>query len=454
MNTKDLIEQLEATAKRSEKEALLYRALTDGERLFFKAAQLACDPLVTFGVQKVAKIEDDDLEAGPVVFSSADFFRLADRLRKRELTGHGARDAINEAALGADPWLWNGLFRRVLLKDLKCGVDAKTINKVLKKARIVEADADSLLVPTFELQLAEDGARPEHAPKIAGQKLLDVKLDGVRVVSILDKETGRVTQMMRSGKINENFGAIREALERLIPELPCSVALDGEVISTSFQDLMTQVNRKGADTQSARLALFDMVPLTDFQNGYCAMRQSDRHSVLSALETSGLLKQHTDSLVYVIPKRSVDLSTQEGKDAFAQFNREAIEAGYEGIMIKDPEAPYEGRRTFSWLKMKPFIEVSLAVTAVEEGDAEGKYLGKMGALVCEGVDDGRKIVVNVGSGFTDAQREEFWERREELIGMIAEVRADVITKDRTSDVFSLRFPRFKGWRGSEPGEKL
>ena len=217
---------------------------------------------------------------------------------------------------------------------------------------------------------------------------------------------------------------------------------------------MTQVNRKGADTDNAKLALFDMVPLVDFQGGHCAMRQRDRHGLLSALETSGLLQKHTQQRVYVIPKRPVDLSTPEGKAAFEQFNREAIEAGYEGIMIKDPDAPYEGRRTFSWLKMKPFIGVSLAVTAVEEGDAEGKYRGMMGALVCEGEDDGRKIVVNVGSGFTDAQRVDLWERRDEILGMIAEVRADVITKDRTSDVYSLRFPRFVGWRGSVPGEKL
>jgi DNA ligase-1 len=44
-----------------------------------------------------------------------------------------------------------------------------------------------------------------------------------------------------------------------------------------------------------------------------------------------------------------------------------VEAGYEGIMIKDPDSKYECKRSTAWLKQKPFIEVSLAVTGYEEG---------------------------------------------------------------------------------------
>ena len=153
--------------------------------------------------------------------------------------------------------------------------------------------------------------------------------------------------------------------------------------------------------------------------------------------------------VTVVAQELVDLDTEEGNKRFSEINAKAVAGGYEGIMIKDPQAPYECKRSASWLKLKPFIEVSLAVVATEEGT--GKNVGKMGALVCEGVDDGKAIRVNVGSGFTDEQRDEFWSCK--VDGHIVEVRADAVTQNQDG-TYSLRFPRFKGFRGFEQGEKI
>jgi DNA ligase-1 len=105
----------------------------------------------------------------------------------------------------------------------------------------------------------------------------------------------------------------------------------------------------------------------------------------------------------------------------------------------------------AWLKLKPFIEVSLTVTAVEEGT--GKNIGRLGALVCEGTDDGKDIVVNVGSGFTDNMRECFWEARDDLVQKVVEVSADAITQNQDG-TYSLRFPRFLCFRGFDNGEKI
>jgi DNA ligase-1 len=105
------------------------------------------------------------------------------------------------------------------------------------------------------------------------------------------------------------------------------------------------------------------------------------------------------------------------------------------------------------LKAKPFIEVTLTVTATEEGT--GRNVGKLGALICEGVDDGKSIKVNVGSGLSDEQRESFWHHKDDIIDQLVEVRADAITKNQDSiDEYSLRFPRFKTFRGFEVGEKI
>jgi DNA ligase-1 len=155
--------------------------------------------------------------------------------------------------------------------------------------------------------------------------------------------------------------------------------------------------------------------------------------------------------VSVVGHELVDLDTLEGQTRYKEINAKAIAGGYEGIMLKDPEAPYECKRSVAWLKLKPFIEVSLEVTDVEEGT--GKNVGRLGALVCSGMDDGKLITVNVGSGFSDADRDQFWAARDSIVGQIVEIRADVVTQNQDG-TYSLRFPRFKGFRGFEIGEKI
>ena len=130
-----------------------------------------------------------------------------------------------------------------------------------------------------------------------------------------------------------------------------------------------------------------------------------------------------------------------------------MDRGYEGIMVKPIEGHYECKRSTLWLKVKPFIEVSLTVVDTEEGT--GRNAGKLGALIVEGEDSGKFIRTNVGSGLSDADRESYWKDREKLIGQVVEVRADAVTQNQdVTDEYSLRFPRFLRFRGFEPGEKL
>ena len=133
------------------------------------------------------------------------------------------------------------------------------------------------------------------------------------------------------------------------------------------------------------------------------------------------------------------------------MNKTAIKNGYEGLMVKPIEAIYQCKRSASWLKIKPIIEVTLTVVDIEEG--QGKFDGTTGALVCEGIDDGVNIKVNVGSGLTDENREEIWKDKETVIGQLVEIRADAITQAENGE-YSLRFPRFKTFRGFNKSEKI
>jgi DNA ligase-1 len=248
----------------------------------------------------------------------------------------------------------------------------------------------------------------------------------------------------------ENFAHITAYLEGHLDNFGRSYVLDGEIMSTSFQDLMKQVHRKdNVEASDAVLNLFDIIPLSEFKQGKSTMGQKRRSSLLKTFN-----KIFADSgFITVLDQLEVDLDTFVGKVEFQDFNKAAVDQGFEGIMIKDVDAKYECKRSASWLKMKPFIEVSLAVTAVEEGT--GRNEGKLGAVVCEGEDDGKFIVVNCGSGFTDEQRAEFWAAKDTLIGQVVEVRADAATRSQDSEnTWSLRFPRFLRFRGFKKGEKL
>jgi DNA ligase-1 len=431
---------LESHPSRLNKEAIIQTIAEEGNAEFFAGCRLALDPMITFGVKQVPEKKDED---GPGL-NWHDFNVVVERLRNRNLTGNAARDAVDTLIKQATAKEWNGWYRRILIKDLRCGTSEKTINKV------VEKQYAQFAIPIFGCQLAHDSAN--HESKVVGKKYIEVKLDGVRVITIV-RSDGRVDMFSRNGKELVNFPHITEQISNVIKTHGSSnnmdVVLDGEIMSSSFQDLMTQVHRKSdVKANDAILNLFDVIPLADFEQGFWDKRQEDRSAMVYYWH-----KTYKDMLpnVAVIGHELVDLDSTEGKVWYKEINAKAIAGGYEGIMLKDPEAPYECKRSVAWLKLKPFIEVSLAVVAVEEGT--GKNVGKLGALVCEGVDDGKDIRVNVGSGLTDEDRVTYWDNADTLIGDIVEVRADAITQNQDG-TYSLRFPRFKGFRGFEKGEKI
>lgn len=430
------IHALEIHPSRLNKEAILEAEARAGNDELFEGMRLALDPMITFGVKKVPKHGGPDGQGLPWVA----FRALADSLAERKLTGDAARDAIELCLKSAKKTEWNDWYMRILTKDLRCGVSEATVNKVTKKIN------PKYMIPVFECQLAHDSAN--HESKVCGKKLIEVKLDGVRVLTIVYPD-GRVNQYSRNGKELVNFGHIKEQFEKVAAGLTEPWVFDGEIMSSSFQDLMKQVHRK-SDVQAndSVLNLFDCIPLAMFKTGKWKATQTFRSEHLAKF-----VEHYKDTLtsVQVVGQELVDLDTAKGQRRYKEINASAIAGGYEGIMLKDVDAPYECKRSVAWLKLKPFIEVSLEVTAVEEGT--GKNEGRLGALVCEGVDDGKAIRVNVGSGFTDNHRIDYWAGKDSVIGAVVEVRADAVTQNQDGS-YSLRFPRFLRFRGFEAGEKL
>ena len=158
--------------------------------------------------------------------------------------------------------------------------------------------------------------------------------------------------------------------------------------------------------------------------------------------------------IQIVNYDEADLSADDGQHNLNFYLEVAKTLKFEGLVVKDKKSLWKAGRDNSWLKVKPFIEVSLNVIDIVQGT--GKNKDRMGNIICEGTDYGKKVSVSVGSGFTDEQRQEIWDNKDSYIGMIAEIRADAFSevKEKQNDMWSLRFPRFKGWRGSKPGEKI
>ena len=440
MTPASIIAQLEATTKRTEKEAVVKAAWDAGCTEFFLGAKMAYSALITYGVKKAPLIEGEDEAGFKGTLTWDKFTDICGKLERRDLTGNTARDVLRAAADASSISDWNGWYRRILLKDLKCGITEATINKILDKAGDA---AKPYVIPVFSCQLAKNG--DDHPKKMTGPKMLDVKLDGVRIITILDVDKKTVTQYSRDGRQNDRFTTITTALAKLLPKLKQSIVLDGEMVSRSFQELMRQVNRKeDVDTSDAKLAMFDIIPMSDFLNGECTMTQQDRHDLLVSMIP--VIEEATVGKVYVIPKMSVDLDTAEGQAQLKEFNRETIDAGYEGIMIKDPASTYKTKRTDAWLKIKPWITVDLEVIGFEPGKSESKFKDTLGGLLCRGEDQGKLVEVTVGGGYSEELRDEIWASRDSVIGRIVEVKGDALTRAQDGTAWSLRFPVFMGFR--------
>ena len=431
-----VISDLEIHPSRLNKEAIIQVQAEAGNNEFFHGLRLAFDAMTTFGIKQVKEKEDED---GPGL-SWDDFVRTIDGFINRTVTGNSARDTIDSLMKTATKAEWNGWYRRILIKDMRAGFSENTVNKVVGKKYAQYA------IPVFSCQLAHDSTN--HETKVAGKKLIEVKLDGVRVLTIVYPD-GRVDQFSRNGKELVNFPHVKEQFAKIATGLAEPWVFDGEIMSSSFQDLMKQIHRKGdSETGDAVLNLFDWLPLHAFEAEIFHQPQAWRSEALQ--EWHSAVKDLVPNIT-VLSNELVDLDTAEGYARFKAINQQAVLGGYEGIMIKDPEASYECKRSVAWLKLKPFIEVSLEVKSLEEGT--GRNVGRLGALVCEGVDDGKSIKVNVGSGFSDTDRDNFWNSGSKVVGQIVEVRADAVTQNQDGS-FSLRFPRFIKFRGFEVGEKL
>ena len=401
----DILERVQNASGTNEKLEILRQ--NRGNSILVKALRMGHDPFTPFHVVKVPAVtkvlrsvkhqEEDRWNV---------FFEAADQCAARKVTGNAAVDLLHTALCSAseseEKWM-----RKILKKHMAIGASEKTINKAIPG-----------LVPTFEVQLAQKFEDKRIVGR--GTVAVEPKLDGIRCFAVV--RNGAATLFARSGKQITNFDStIGTELVTL-----GDGCYDGEIMGKDFTALMQQAYRKDdVDIQDTYLALFDFLPLDEWDSKETILSCSARYSALTARVKNDV------KWIRVVPRHTVPASYDRIKDLHDKF----VSEGYEGAMVKNIDAPYLFGRGYEVMKLKAFYDADLNIEGFVEGT--GKHEGKLGSVLVtyEGVQ------VQVGSGFNDALREQIWSDQESFLGRVIEVRYQEVTENG-----ALRFPTFKCFR--------
>jgi DNA ligase 1 len=187
-----------------------------------------------------------------------------------------------------------------------------------------------------------------------------------------------------------------------------------------------------------------------------------------SIAEAGYVRRITDAKVLVRASRVKNAKTLEyvtctSERALLDYETAMVQAGYEGVMVRDPNSPYKfGRSTLKeggLVKIKRFEDAEALVVGFKElqrndnpailnaigyverssHKANKRSAGTLGALTCQL--PGTDLTFDVGAGFTGAQRDELWAERDTLIGRLCKY-----TYFPTGSKERPRFPVWKGFR--------
>jgi len=392
-----LIKDLEANGSTLKKAELL-KNFKDKE-LLKRVLFYTLDPNLNFYIKKLPALKTGKttFETGWIMFE-----KHLTNLNARLYTGNDAIQRTVELLEKFTPEAQE-IAKRVLFRDLRCNLSDHITNKVFPK-----------LVSEFKVQLANkyDPNKKYKNEFWAASR----KMDGLRCV-------------FKNGKLYTRNGKEVVGFEHIVNELTTLGEydlIDGELYSPDipFQEIQGYVMRKKnvveADKQKIFYNIFAMLTpkltTTEMVIDIEKRREANHRTYLRFVE-------------YVIIENDFE--------KIKELDKRWVAEGYEGVMLRSFNQVYDWKRSDALVKYKSFKEEDLTIVDAVEG--AGKYKGKLGAFRCDGIVEGRKIRTEVGSGYNDEQRKEFWKNRVKMFGTKIEVKYQGLTDDKTS----LRFPIFR-----------
>jgi hypothetical protein len=417
MNLNEFFNSLAENASRNFKIDQL-NANSDNETLR-EVIRLALDPFTQFYQRKIPEYTTDKHQ------TSLDQAMLAlYDLKERVVTGNAAIEYLRMllSSVSADD---AKVLERIIAKDLKCGVDVSTANKVWSG---LIPEYPCMLCSPFEQKLVDKIKFPAYA---------QMKMDGMRFNAIV--RDGKVEFRSRNGKQILLLGNLEAEFAALAGNVDC--VFDGELLvmddmTMQFADRQTGngiLNKANKGTISAEDAakvhatVWDLIPYVAFVDGYCLTPYAKRFSTLQAIVDK---QKSAGKKIWTVTSTIVE-TLEQAQEIFQGY----LADGYEGIILKDGAGEWEDKRSKTQIKFKGELECDLKIVAVEEG--KGKAVGMLGAIICESADG--IVKVNVGSGFNDAQRKQYW--KENLVDKIVAVKYNARIKNKNGEE-SLFLPVF------------
>lgn len=314
------------------------------------------------------------------------------------------------------------LFIKLLAKTLRLGVTAKTVNKLIPH-----------LIPEWEVQQAFP--LDKYPIKEDTEFWLTQKLNGVRAT-------------LYHGNLVARSGVPYKGVEHITELLAWAgdlgYVLDGELTlkdkgelsdNEAFRMATGILNSDDVNKTTICYTVFDLIPTEDFESANPKLNYGERRLIMESLRDK--LDTEYSSLLPVL---------YHGKD---QSNIEPlldkmVAEDKEGLML-NTNCPYRRDRHRGILKIKRFYTMDLPIKGVEEGT--GRLSGTLGAFVV----DYKGNNVNVGSGFSDEQRSDFWAHRDDIIagGYLCEVKYKEVSYDKNTGSESLQFPIFVSLRSDK-----
>jgi len=398
MNISEIINQLSNTPGRLDKEKILKDNI-DNQKLkdiFY----LVFNPFIIFNIKKVPPI---DYSSKTIEDIFIELTKTLHKLHNREITGNSAKDYLKQTIDGLNKENYNCICK-IINKDLKCGVNTKTIQKVY----------GNNFVPIFEVQLANKWEQDKNYKIDSWYS--SSKLDGIRGVYMKGK------LFSRNMKLIEGFEELEKELNMISQKYNLEL-IDGELFSKDipFQVIQGYVmSRKNINVEDKEKIKF------------CCFAVQKKEGIFTTKEMIyllNLIKEQND-LKYVEILEYKEIKNEE----ILEETQKMIDKGYEGLMLRHPNVSYNNGRSDHLLKVKFFNEIDLTIIGFIEG--EGKYKGMLGALDCHN----EVINTEVGTGFNDEMRKEIWDNQNKYLNKIVSIKYQNLTDDGSS----LRFPVFLG----------
>ena len=389
---------------------------------FKRFLYFALNPMLTYNISKKSTdklMAEENFDGQKLIFFN-DIFECCEHLSR--LRG------MDDATLRQVKMLLNvkypeiderELYIQLLSKKVRLGIAAKTINKIIPN-----------LIPEWEVQQAYT---VEKYPLKEGTEFwLTQKLNGARATLY----EGQL--LARSGMPYKGLEHITDALSWL---RVAGFVADGELTlkdkgnlsdNEAFRVSTGILNSDNVNKTVICYTIFDMIPVKDFDALKPQVTYRYRRDILNKFAER---ISDTDGAVKVLPV------LYHGTDQFKieELLEQMVREDKEGLMI-NTDVPYRRTRHKGILKVKRFYTMDLPIIRCEEGT--GRLSGTLGAFVLKY----KENEVKVGSGFTDEQRERFWNNRDDMEGLLCEVKYKEISQDKGTGLESLQFPVFVGIR--------